>query len=304
MRVKLSIHEQIKDMNDAGIKFDIMSESEAKRFIENDSYYFRIKAYAKNYEKYSDTLKKGQYINLDFAYLVDLLHIDSLLRKCIMEMSLDLEYYLRVKMLADFQKVDEDGYEIVQSLFSMQPSIQDSIEDRGNTSLCSDLISKYKENWSIWNIVEVLSFGQFIHLYSLFYSRNSFKDSYINLLLPVNKIRNASAHGNCLINHFRPPFTAVISPSYELRNDIMQHTGVTKVALDKRLAHPAIHDFAALLYLYKHVVPFSLRLASGNMLKTLFYTRILENQSYYEKNEVLLACYDFARKIVDFYIDI
>jgi len=303
MRQKLSINEQIEDMKNAGITFDIMSEAEAKRFIENDSYYFRVKAYSKNYEKYSDTDKKGQYINLDFAYLVDLLQIDSLLRKSIMDMFLDLEYYLRIKLLADFQKVDEDGYDIVQVLFNMQPTIPTAIEDRGNTSLCSDLVAKYKENWSIWNIVEVLSFGQFIHLYSLFYTRNNFKDSYLSLLLPINKIRNAAAHGNCLINHFRPPFTAVISPSYELRNDIMQNAGVTKVALDKRLAHPAIHDFAALLYLYKRVVPVSLRVVSGDMIKDLFNSRILKYKEYYEKNEVLKACYEFALKIVNYYID-
>ena len=301
MRPKLSIIAQIADMKDAGIKFDIMSEADAKRYLETSTYYFRIKAYAKNYEKYLDTEKKGQYINLDFAYLMDLSQIDTLLRKLIMDMYLDLEHYLKVKLLADFQKVDEDGYDIVQELFKMQPSIKGSIDERINTSLCSDLIKKYRDDWSIWNIVEVLSLGQLTHLYGLFYLRNSFKDSYVSMLLPVNKIRNAAAHSNCLINHFRPPYTGVITPSYELRNEIMQHTKVTKVALDKRLAHPAIHDFAALLYLYTRVVPLSVRMDSCNNMKSLFHNRMLEHREYYEKNEVLKACYDFARKIVDFY---
>ena len=301
MRLKLSIPAQIKDMKEAGITFDIASEADARRYLEHSTYYFRIKAYAKNYDKYSETLKKGQYINLDFAYLLDLSQIDTMLRKLIMEMLLDLEHYLKVKMLADFQMVDEDGYDIVHELFKMQPSIKNSIDERINNSLCSDLIKKYNDDWSIWNIVEVLSLGQFTHLYGLFYLRNNFKDSHVNLLLPVGKIRNAAAHGNCLINHFRPPFSAVISPSYELRNEIMQQTDVTKVTLDKRLSHPAIHDFAALLYLYSRVVPLSVRMASCGSMKALFNTRMLEHSEYYEKNEVLKACYDFTKKIVDFY---
>jgi len=71
---------------------------------------------------------------------MDLSQIDTLLRKLIMDMYLDLEHYLKVKLLADFQKVDEDGYDIVQELFRMQPTMKDSIDERINTSLCSDLI--------------------------------------------------------------------------------------------------------------------------------------------------------------------
>jgi abortive infection bacteriophage resistance protein len=301
MRPKLSIPAQINDMKKAGITFDIVSEAEAKQYLEYHTYYFRIKAYAKNYDKYANTAKQGQYINLEFAYLMDLSQIDSLLRKIILEISHDLEYYLRVKLLADFQMVDEDGYEIVQELFKMQPSIVDTIDDRGGTSLCSDLVASYRGKWSIWNIVEVLSLGQFTHLYSLFYQRNKFRDTHVSLLLPVNKIRNAAAHGNCLLNHFRPPYTIVNSPCYDVRNEIMQHVGVTKVTLDKRLSHPVIHDFAALLFLYTRLVPSSARLDLCDKLKTLFEKRILEHGDYYEKNEVLKACYDFTRKVVDFY---
>jgi len=303
MRPKLSIPAQIADMKDAGISFEIFSEKDAVKYLEKHAYYFRLKAYAKNYEKYSDTDKKDRYINLDFAYLVDLSEIDALLRKVILDISMDLEYYLRVKLLSDFQIVDEDGYEIVRELFNMQPTIMESINDKANTSLSSDLVEKYKNNWAIWNIIEVLSLSQFTHLYGLFYSRNKFTDSHVKLLIPINKIRNAAAHGNCLINHFRPPHTAVISPSYELRNEVMQNTGVTKAALDKRLAHPAIHDFSALLYLYKRIVPLSKRLISTEKVKFLFYSRMVENKAYYTKNEVLQACYEFTCKIVDYYCD-
>ena len=303
MRPKLSIPAQIKDMKDAGIRFDIVSEADARRYLEAFTYYFRVKAYAKNYEKYASTEKQGQYINLDFAYLMDLSEIDTILMKIILEMSYELEFFLKVKMLADFNKTDEDGYDIVQELFKMQPALNDSIEEKVKAPLCSDLIMKYKDRWAIWNIVEVLTLGQLTILYGLFYSRNSFSDSYVGLLLPVNMIRNAASHNNCLINRLRPPYSGYITPRYDLRNELSQRALISAKILEKRLTHPAIHDFASLLFLYSRMVPPTVRNQSYSRLKDLFYRRIPENKEYYSKNESLRACYDFVLKIVDFYID-
>ena len=149
MRPKISIPAQIKDMREAGITFDIVSEADAKRYLEAYTYYFRIKAYAKNYEKYTNTDKQGLYINLDFAYLIDLSEIDTCLMKIILEMSFELEYYLKIKMLSDFNKTDEDGYDIIQELFRMQPSLSDSIAEKIKAPLCSDLIFKCQNDWAM-----------------------------------------------------------------------------------------------------------------------------------------------------------
>jgi len=124
MRPKLTIPGQIKDMKEAGITFDIVSEIEASRYLDNKTYYFRIKAYAKNYEKYKSGEKMGLYINLDFAYLIDLSEIDALLRDLSLKMTTTLEHYLKVKLLSDFNTTYEDGYEIIQELFNMQPELK------------------------------------------------------------------------------------------------------------------------------------------------------------------------------------
>ena len=65
---KLSIDEQIEHMKNIGIKFNLVSEEQAKAYLENDTYFFKIKAYAKNYDKN----KEGKYTNLDFGYLKEL----------------------------------------------------------------------------------------------------------------------------------------------------------------------------------------------------------------------------------------
>ena len=62
---KLSLNEQIEYMkNTSGIKFNIVDEEAAKDFLKNNSYYFKIKSYAKNYEKYAQGNKVGKYVNL------------------------------------------------------------------------------------------------------------------------------------------------------------------------------------------------------------------------------------------------
>jgi len=303
MRPKLSIPAQIKDMKEAGITFDIMSESDAKRFLDEHTYYFRIKSYAKNYEKYISTEKQGQYINLDFAYLVDLSDIDSLLRELILKMTLTLEHYLKVKLLSDFNMSHEDGYEIVQDLFNMQPELKHKIEEEKiNTSTSNELITKYKDSWAIWNIVEVISLGTLSELYALFYTQNKFADSHPNLLQPIRMIRNAVAHNNCLINRLRPPYSRSITPSYDLRVELMQEVKLSKKVIDNKLFHPLIHDFSTLMYLFSRIVPESSRKKTYIEINNLFNTRMLQNKGFYNKNNVIKSSYDVLSQIVNYYI--
>lgn len=117
-RPKLTIDEQISDMQAKGITFEKVSIPEAKRFLRENNYHFKLKAYGRNYDKYSATEKKGQYINLDFAYLQELSTLDMYLRKMILSMALDIEHALKVQLLYDVSiNPDEDGYTIVKEYF-------------------------------------------------------------------------------------------------------------------------------------------------------------------------------------------
>ena len=71
-RPKLSIDEQIADMQSKGITFEHSDVNDAKHFLKHNNYYFKLKAYERNYDQYRATPKKGQYINLDFAYLTNM----------------------------------------------------------------------------------------------------------------------------------------------------------------------------------------------------------------------------------------
>lgn len=295
---KLSILQQINDMKKRGVTFEICTEIEARKFLEENNYYFKLKAYSHNFDRYRGTEKEGQYINLDFAHLKDLSTIDARLRKLILNMSIDLEHFLKVRMLKHFNMVDEDGYEIVKELFQRKPDLGDDVDGKINTSTCNGIVKKHCNNWAIWNIVEVMSFGQFISLYELFYERNTFKDNGCYLLYPVKMLRNAAAHNNCLINQLRAPYSREINVSYELKADVKK-VSLNRNAADKFLKHPTVHDFIALLFLYNKIVPEPTRTKGMDELELFFSERIPRHSDYYKKQQGLVSTYNFVYEIVE-----
>lgn len=58
-------------------------------------------------------------------------------------------------------------------------------------------------------MIEILSFGDFINLYLLYYEKYSSKNSMIKYLWSVKFLRNAAAHNSCLINSLKSPYTRI-----------------------------------------------------------------------------------------------
>ena len=117
---KLTIAEQINYLESLGIKFNLYSKQKASDFLTYNNYFFKIKSYAKNYEKYN-----GKYINLDFAYLVEFSTLDMRLRRFILNLSLDVEHLLKVSLNACFcNNQSEDGYNIVKKFLTDNENIE------------------------------------------------------------------------------------------------------------------------------------------------------------------------------------
>ena len=298
-REKLPIPGQIEHMKKKGIKFEKMSEADASRFLQNNNYYFKLKAYCKNYGKNVN----GEYQDLDFAYLVDLSTIDMHLRKFIIKVSLDVEHFLKVKLLRDFLlDGSEDGYEIVEEFFQMHPEIKREVIEKGKSSYCADMIEHYKDSFSIWNIVEVLSFGHFAMLYDWFYTRHPMKDSMTNMLLPIKSLRNAAAHNNCLINKMSPPYSLEIEPNQKVNRFVSGIPGISGKTRQKKMANPVVHDFVVLLYTFDRVVTSEkTKEKTYQELKELFDIRITKHKDYYYSNAGLVSSYEFMKKVVDFF---
>ena len=79
-QVKLTIDQQIEWMKEKGVTFQYYKEEDAADFLRNNTYFFKLKAFQKDYIQ---NPKTGKYIGLDFAYLVELSTLDMHLRRLI-----------------------------------------------------------------------------------------------------------------------------------------------------------------------------------------------------------------------------
>ena len=73
---KLTVEEQVAHLKDKGVQFTIMDEAAAMTYLRKNSNYFKVASYRKNYQQHPGGPKMGQYVRLEFAYLVDLAKID------------------------------------------------------------------------------------------------------------------------------------------------------------------------------------------------------------------------------------
>lgn len=309
---KLNITEQINHMKEKGIQFNIEDEKFATDYLTNNTYYFKLKAYEKLYNKSPFGENEGKYINLEFAYLRDLATIDSLLRKRILSIAIDIEHYLKVALLKDFNNSPEDGYEIIEELISKDKDHFDNeIETKLKGRACSDLVQKYKDNFAIWNFVEVISFKDFADLYSLFYSRNketfctkknkdNFRGEYYYLINPVRLLRNAAAHNNCLLIGLNKSPNLNFNFEYKV-SKFLGDNGIKNTSLNKQLSKPIIHDFCVMLYLFSRIAPKSAQEHTFSELRELFLGRIIKNQDYYKNNSLVSSAYEFMLKVINIF---
>ena len=304
---KLTIEEQVTYMrDDSGIKFNIMSEEDARTFLRDNTYYFKIKSYAKNYEKYIESEDVNKYINLEFAYLVEISKIDMYFRRIILKMSLDIEHFLKAQLLRDFQNNDtEDGYSIIDEFFQEYNYVESSIDLKGKNSTCTDLVIKYKGNFAIWNIVEVLSFNDFTKLYQMYYRKYKNKESMGTFLWSVRLLRNAAAHNSCLLNSLRTPYNYTVIPNKRVINYLSRIDGISRTARGSRMKNPVMHDFIVALYVFNNVISSKkVREITMTELKDLVDNRMPRNKEFFEKNQILTAHYDFAKKVIDYFYEL
>lgn len=309
-KAKLTVSEQVSYMRDhCGIRFEICTENEAEMFLKNRNYFFKVKAFAKNFHK---DRKTGKYVDLDFAHLVELSTLDALLRKEILAIAVDIEHFLRVGFVSHLSENEsEDGYELIERFFRVYPGYKAEVVSKGANSYCQDLVNKLQEEgFAAWNVIELLSFGQFINLYKLYSQNNGgWNQKICNLLIPAKAIRNAAAHNNCLLNsifvHYSVPYRMDTSDAIQMTKQVDSYVSKipslkTSKSRAKKLANPVVHDFVALLFLFDKVVTSDeTKRKTYQRLHTLFHDRMLRRQDLFVSNEQLRSCYQFVVKIID-----
>lgn len=304
---KLTIDEQIAHLKDKGVSFELFSEDDAKLYLETKNHYFRLSAFRKLFPKYEGGKKDGQYINLDFEHLRNLSYLDQSLRTILLSMTLDVEHYEKVKlmrMISDNE--DEDGYSIVveyrDSLTEERVGALDGeLDSRRNDTYCGNIIQKYHDDMPVWAFLEVVSFGRFIDFCRFCAKRwndRALLDEHY-MLKKAKSLRNASAHGTCIINGFADEPDGRISLPNQVRRSVSD-LGISRRLREARLANTRMKEIATLLYLYHAIVSEGESKQRTIKLFDEFYSSFNVTNLYAE-NSVVFSSIRFIERLTEGY---
>lgn len=305
VKPKLSLDGQIEHLKEKGVLFNIMDEAEARDYLGQHNNYFKLTAYRKNYDKHPAGENKDKYINLEFAYLVDIAVIDMQLRYRIVHMALDLEHHTKLQLLRKMDEYNEDGYQVVQdyidSLDEKQRKIFDSEINRNKGNIyCGDIIAKYEGAFPVWAFIEIVSFGRLVAFYGFCadrFSDKSMKDTFYRLLT-CKEIRNASAHSNCILNNLKAK-TAAHSTNAAVTLELMKIKGMNTNFRKNRMSNARIQQVVTLLYTHKDMVESEgIKRSESEDLKKIM-ERVDKNYDYYNTNPMIKGTFDFLKLVVD-----
>lgn len=250
-----------------GVQFKHISEADAIPYLEERNYYYKFACYRKNFRRD----KMNKYIDLDFQYLISLSRLDKELRYILLQMTLEIEHSLKVKILKDISYNNAvDGYEIVHDYISSfnakNPANHISIESliqkgRNKNSSNHGIYNKVAANQgyiAIWQLIEFMQMQELLYFFEYYFSRYPNTDvnviAYKSLLISSRYIRNAAAHNTpLLINLSSCPTDAILSRGVNKRyvnKLLIPHLENAKVAPAIRPTY-RFKDIAGVLKLYK-----------------------------------------------------
>lgn len=300
MKPLLNSDELILHMTNKGITFNIDTPESAKEFLENNNYYLKLASYRSNYKKRSNGPRIGQYIGLDFAYLRELSVLDRHLRYIAFKMALDIEHFMKVRLLKEIENnPNEDGYKIIQNFLAKDKNfkILKTIQSHKDNTYCKDLIEKYYPYFPAWVFVELISFGDFAYLCEFYHETYHVEIGDRILLNSVRDLRNACAHSNCLLNNLVPGNNTA---HQSVVNRIKSISSISENSRDKKLSNKCIYDFVCLLYAYDEIV--TSKTAKDHCyaeLESLFEGRFLKHKQWFNTNNTITSSYSFVKKILD-----
>jgi len=298
---KLTVPEVISYCKKAlGITFNLMNEEKARDFLEKNNFFFRIKQYCSTCPEQT---KSGKYIGLDFGHLVELSTIDMFLRKILLKMTIDLEHYLKVKLVNECQNNPaDDGYEVVEKFLESHLKIKDNLAQMNKvTNYGGGSFDKYLSAPAVWNFVEMITFADFISFYAFYYDFMRLKCEYTKHFESVRRIRNACAHNVCMLSSFKPVqgFKSDLETNFELLGG---NIGIGNGTISSCMKVPLLNDFAVMLSVYTKLISSpKIKEITLQEIKNFFDGRMVYHRQYFENNSDIKNAYQFARKVLEYY---
>lgn len=196
MKQRATLDEQINTLVSHGVTFDLMDEEKARRFLSNNSYFFKIKSYENNYRKTIDESGGYVYDNLDFGHLVELSLVDFALSRLVWSMCSSIEHSIKVRfnqLIMKDQNPDIADICVRRCFSGNLPTMHDN-------PYTDDMKTGLQGDFALWNLWELLGFNDQLTLFNTYWRyRHNENHPYQHLLFIVRKMRNAVSHGNCLL---------------------------------------------------------------------------------------------------------
>ena len=315
LRSMMKITEMVPYLKNKNIKFDIFSEEKAEKYLRDNNNYYNVTAYKHNFERYFiDGEFVDKYIDLDFAYLKDMAIIDHRVRLVLFKMIIDIEHYLKIRILNLIETIDEeDGYRIVNMYLEKDfndekfpRKLHSSIFKKVGSEYYNKIFSKYDidkdkklENIPVWEFLEIITFGELVNFYEFFAKEYGLKKESKNvfILREVGKLRNAVAHNSCVLcdldkkdNQFAPDYKIL---------DFLNKCGINKDARDNKLSNSRIRQITYTLFAFNEIVTSDgVKKNVVEDINKLFFDRIIHHKEYYTNNELLKSIYSYFEKII------
>lgn len=146
MKHRATLDDQIATLRRRGVSFQEMDEEHARYFLTYNSYYFKLKSYENNYKKI-EVNGDYRYVDIDFAYLVELSLIDFAFSRLVSSLCLAIEHSIKVDLN---RLVMEDGDKeiaekcVARCFRGRQPRIHDN-------PYTVDMQRKCKYSYTLWH---------------------------------------------------------------------------------------------------------------------------------------------------------
>lgn len=314
LRPMMKTSDMVPYLKNKNIKFEDCSKVDAEKYLRENNNYYNVTAYKNNFPKYQCGELTGKYIDLDFAYLKDLSIIDYRTRIVLFKMIIDIEHYLKIRILNIVEELeDEDGYNIVNLYLERDYKdtkysrrVHDSIRKKVTNEYYNKIFSKYDidgdtkiENIPIWEFLEIITFGELINFFEFFTNEYNLDDNkYIFILREVNKLRNAVAHNSCVLSELDKKDN--LHRADTLVINYLQDCGIGKENRTNKLRNSRIRQITYTLYLFNEIVSSTgVKQNVNHELSKLFYGRIILNRKYYNNNGLLKSIYEYFDKIIE-----
>lgn len=306
----LTPHEQVEHLKKQGVRFDLMSASDAEAYLAKNNNFFRLRSYRKGFAKVEEGKRKDQYANLDFKMLVDLSIVDMLLRYEMLHLSLDIEHFSKVMLLTRIESQGEDGYEIVRDYIAdndyytpgkpLVNRLRDEIKRGSEGTYTGDLIAAFPNfDFPIWAFQEVISFGSFIYFVKFCAKRfgdKTLEDDFY-LLQNVRSLRNACAHNNCIINDMGSKRNGKGS-NHRIYQAVATVEGIGSGQRRAKLSNTRLNHIATTLYLHKERASTGVLEHRAQDLRT-FAERMNKNIDYYHGNNQIKSGFAFIDTLIN-----